>query len=146
MKRFESDDDSGYAMNLTPMIDIMFLLIIFFLATTSIIQLEQDLSIDLPKQGQRLKTKTPPAAPIVVNVRHVPGSSGKASYHVKNQPMTLSALTANLSRAKIRNPDQSVVIRGDRNVRWDHVAQVLARCGQVGITKVAATIEIRQPR
>jgi len=142
MKFFKEDEDPGFAINMTPMVDIIFLLIIFYLTTSSIIQLEQDLSIDLPKQGKQLKTKAPPARPIVVNVRFLPG--GKAGYHVENQPMTLSALTVNLSRAKIRNRDQSVVIRGDRNVRWEHVAAVMGCCGQVGITKVAATVEITQ--
>ena len=51
---------------------------------------------------------------------------------------------SNYERAKIRNRDQSVVIRGDRNVKWEHVAAVMGCCGQVGITKVAATVEITQ--
>jgi biopolymer transport protein ExbD len=142
MKPFTRETDEGYSLNITPLIDVMFLLIIFLLTTTAIIKLEQDLTIDLPKQSKKLQTQAPPARPIVVNVRHLPG--GKASYHVENEPLTLSALTLNLSRAKVRNRDQSVVIRGDRNVKWEHVAAVMGCCGQVGITKVAATLEIRQ--
>ncbi len=142
MKYTEDNDDSGIDLNMTPMVDIVFLLIIFFLTTTSIIQLEQDLTIDLPKQSEQLKAKAPPARPVIVNVRYVPG--GKAYYHVENEPMSLAALTSNLSRAKIRNKNQAVVIRGDRNVKWEHIAAVMGCCGKVGITKVSATVEITQ--
>ncbi len=144
MKPFEDSSDLGFEMNVTPMIAIVVLSNILFHTTTASIKLQQDLSIDLPKQGKRLKTKTPPAGPVVVNVRHLPG--GKASYHVENQRMSLSALTQNLSRAKVRNREQAGVSRGDRNVKWEHVAAVMGRCGQVGITKVSATVEITEHR
>jgi biopolymer transport protein ExbD len=144
MKFPKDSEQTGFEINMTPMVDIVFQLIIFFLATTAFIQLEQDLTIDLPKQSQELKVQAPPARPIVVNVRPMPG--GHAYYHVENEPMSLSALTINLSRARIRNRDQSVVIRGDRNVKWEHIAAVLSSCAQVGITKVAATVEIRESR
>ena len=140
MKFSEDIEDNGFELNMTPMVDIVFLLIIFFLTTTSIIQLEQDLTIDLPKQSEELKAKAPPARPVIVNVRYMPG--GKAYYHVENERTSLAALTANLSRAKIRNKDQAVVIRGDRNVKWEHIAAVMSCCGKVGIAKVSATVEI----
>jgi biopolymer transport protein ExbD len=75
-----------------------------------------------------------------VNVRNLPG--GKPYYHVENEPMTIPALTVNLSRARIKNADQAVVIRGDRNVKWEHIAAVMGCCAQAGITKVSATVVI----
>ena len=129
-------------INLDPMIDCVFLLIIFFLATTSFIKLEQDLSIDLPKQSREIKVKKPPARPIVVNVKYQPG--GKTSYHVESEQMSLPALTVNFSRARVRNKDQAVVIRGDRRVKWEHVAAVMSCCAQAGISKVSATVEIAE--
>ena len=142
--KFRSVEDEGSELRIMmePMIDCVFLLIIFFLVTTSFIKLEQDLSINLPIQHEKLKVKKPPPRPITVNVRYLPG--GKAYYHVDDERMTPSALTQSLSRAKIRNPEQSVVIRGDRRVKWDHVARVMACCAQAGIIKVSATVEIRE--
>ena len=136
------EDEEEMRINLDPMIDCVFLLIIFFLVTTSFIKLEQDLAINLPVQSRELRVKTPPARPIVVNVRYLPG--GKAYYHVENERMTLPALTVNLSRARVRNRDQAVVIRGDRSVKWEHVAAVMGCCAQAGVTKVSATVEIRE--
>jgi len=144
MKFLKDTDEGQFEINMTPMIDCVFQLILFFLVTSSFIRLEQDLTIDLPKQSHELKLKAPPARPIVVNVRHLPG--GQAYYHVENEPMTLASLTVNLSRAKVRNRDQSVVIRGDRNVKWEHIAAVMGCCARVGITRVAATVEIQENR
>lgn len=138
--RFIKEGYEEVRINMDPMIDCIFLLIIFFLATTAFIKLEQDLSIDLPTMSERLKVKKPPTSPIIVNVRYLPG--GRAFYHVDNERMSLTALTINLTRAKIRSKDQAVVIRGDKNVKWDHVAKVMGCCGQAGITKVSATVEV----
>ena len=138
--REEFQDDEMRIM-MEPMIDCVFLLIIFFLTTTAFIKLEQDLSINLPTMSQRIKTKVP-SRPIVVNVRYLPG--GKAYYHVDNEPITLPALTVNLSRARMRDADQPVVIRGDKKVIWDQIAAVMACCAQAGITKVSATVEVRE--
>lgn len=136
------EDEEELRINLDPMIDCVFLLIIFFLVTTSFIKLEQDLSINLPVYSRQLRVKKPPPRPIVVNVRYLPG--GKAYYHVDNERMSLPALTVNLSRARVRNKDQAVVIRGDRGVKWEHIAAVMGCCAQAGITRVAATVEIRE--
>jgi biopolymer transport protein ExbD len=141
MRFLTPEPEEPMRVDLNPMIDCVFLLIIFFLVTTSFIKLEQDLTINLPVQSRELKVKAPPARPIVVNVRFRPG--GKAFYHVENEPMSLPALTVNLSRARIHNRDQAVVIRGDRNVKWEHIAAVMSCCGQAGITKVSATVEVR---
>lgn len=140
MKFDDIQQEEDMRINLDPMIDCVFLLIIFFLATTVFIPLEQDLSIDLPKQSREIKVKKPPARPIVVNVKYQP--NGTATYHVDNDKLSLSSLTVNFSRARVRNKDQSVVIRGDRRVKWEHVAAVMTCCAQAGISKVSATVEI----
>jgi biopolymer transport protein ExbD len=144
MKFLRADADEEMKINMDPMIDCMFQLILFFLITTSFIRLEQDLSINLPIHSKELKIKTPPARPIVVCVKHLPG--GKAFYHVENERISIPALTINLSRARVRNKDQAVVIRGDRSVLWDHVAAVMRACAEAGIAKVSATVEIREER
>jgi len=141
MKFTGIEEEQPMRMNLDPMIDCIFLLIIFFLVTTSFIKLEQDLSINLPVQSKLLKTKAPPPKPLVVNVKYLPG--GEAYYNLENERMSVSALRIRLSRARVRSKDQTaVVIRGDRRVKWKHVAAVMSCCAQAGITKVAATVEI----
>jgi biopolymer transport protein ExbD len=141
--RFFREIDEDMHIDMTPMVDAIFAIILFLLVTSSMEQqMEQDISIDLPTSGRVLAAKAPPAKPIIVNVRHLP--NGKPFYHVENQEMSIPQLTMNLSRAKIRNKDQSVVIRGDRNVKWEHVARVLQCCAEAGISKISATFAVLQ--
>jgi biopolymer transport protein ExbD len=143
--RFDREAWEPVSVDMTPMVDCIFAIILFLLVVSDVVQsMEQDLSIDLPTQGRELKVKTPPPRPIVVNVRALPG--GEAFYHVENEKMSLSGLTTNLSRARVRNKEQSVVIRGDRRVKWEHVAAVMGCCAQAGITKVSATVAIKEER
>ena len=65
--RFTKEQYEEVRINMDPMIDCVFLLIIFFLATTAFIKLEQDLSINLPTMSEQLKVKKPPAAPIALS-------------------------------------------------------------------------------
>ncbi len=141
--KFDKEADEVMAIDMTPMVDAIFAIILFLLATSSMVeQMEQDLAIELPTAGHTLKVKAPPTRPIVVNVRLLP--TGRPYYHVENQQMRLPELVLNLSRAKTRNKDQSVVIRGDRNCKWEHVAAILSCCAQAGIAKVSATVEVRE--
>ena len=136
----DGDDEEKNEIRMEAMIDCVFLLLIFFLTTTALIKLEQDLSINLPTMSDELKVKEPPTRPVVVNVRKLPGNS--VQYVVDNEQITLSALTVQLSRARVRNSDQPVVIRGDRDVKWDQIAAVMASAAQAGITKISATMAV----
>ena len=138
----DGDDEEKNEIRMEAMIDCVFLLLIFFLTTTALIKLEQDLSINLPTMSEELKVKDPPTRPVVVNVRKLPGNS--VQYVVDNEQITLSALTVQLSRARVRNSDQPVIIRGDRDVKWDQIAAVMASAAQAGITKISATMAVEE--
>jgi len=143
--KFEREPYEAMHIDMTPMVDAIFAIILFLLVASSIQEaLEQDLSIALPSQGKEVKVKAPPTRPMVVNVRYLPGN--KAEYHIANEVMSVPTLTSRLSRAKVMNKEQEVVIRGDRNVKWDQIAAVMSACAQAGITKVSATVEVRDAK
>lgn len=137
---FDKEPYEPLAVDMTPMVDAIFAIILFLLVASSFVEsMESDTSIQLPTAGKTLKAKAPPARPIIVNVRHLPG--GQADYRINNASYTFARMANELSRARVANKDQAVVIRGDRNVRWDHVAQVMRACAQAGIAKVSAAFE-----
>ncbi|MEI8354319.1 MAG: biopolymer transporter ExbD, partial [Lentisphaerota bacterium] len=140
---FSHEGDHEMHVDMTPLVDAIFAIILFLLVTSSYVEsMEQDVNISLPEMSKKMSGVKPPARPIVVNVRYLPG--GNAYYHVENEKMTLSTLTVNMTRARVRNSDQSVVIRGDKDVKWDHVAAIMGCCAQAGITKVSATLEVSE--
>jgi biopolymer transport protein ExbD len=105
-------------------------------------QMEQDISIELPTCGKIIAAKAPPAPPVVVNVRALP-PLGRPVYSVGGETLSLLDLQQRLTWQRMQRKEQaSVVVRGDKNVRWEHIAVVLAFCARAGITKVSATFEI----
>ncbi len=141
--KFDREPYEAMSIDMTPMVDAIFAIILFLLVCSSFIDsLEQDLTINLPTQGKEVKSKAPPARPVIVNVRFQGGSKPPV-YHIENEVMSVPRMVTSLSRAKVKNPDQEVVIRGDRNVKWEHVAAVMSACAQAGITKVSATVEVK---
>jgi len=142
---FHREAEENLSIDMTPLVDCIFAIILFLLVASSFVDsMEMDLAIDLPTQGKELKVKAAPAKPIVVNVRNMPGNV--PDYRVENQSLNLHRLTTNLMTARHYNRDQSVIIRGDRNVKWEHIAAVMSCCADAGITKVSAAVQVDETR
>ena len=140
--KFQREDDA-LSIDMTPLVDCIFAIILFLLVASSFVEgMEQDLSITLPSTGRELKVKAAPAKPIVVNVRNLPG--GQAQYRYDNEPISLNGLKVVMSKRKEFERDPSVVIRGDENVQFKHVAKVLDCCGEAGVTKISMAVRIAE--
>ena len=123
-----ADTQSGELVSLTSLLDVMFILIIFFLATTSFQQQERDVAVSLPDAAAGDTVSAAPAV-IVINVR------ADGSYVMASREMTLKEVTAGVVEAKEKNPSQKVLIRGDRNALHGHVAAAVLACRNAGIVE-----------
>lgn len=143
---FDDDEvEEEMHIDMTPMVDAIFAIILFLLVTSSYVEsMEQDVSINLPAMSKLKTVPKPPARPIVVNVKYV--SASQVQYLVENSAMSLRTLGANFSLAKAKNKDQAVIIRGDRRVRWDHIAAVMGECARAGVVKISASMDVGQPK
>ena len=124
--REESSDDN--VINISSLLDVMFILIIFFLATATFTEEERDIQVNLP-QSAAAQSSTQAPKMIVINVRE------DGTYHVANQSMDIASLKNTLNEAVSSNPDQKVMVRGDRNALHGNVANAISVCKQVGIHK-----------
>ena len=124
--REESSDDN--VINISSLLDVMFILIIFFLATATFTEEERDIQVNLP-QSAAAQSSTQAPKMIVINVRE------DGTYHVANQTMDIASLKNTLIEAVSSNPDQKVMVRGDRNALHGNVANAISVCKQVGIHK-----------
>ena len=107
-------------INVVPYIDVMLVLLIIFMVAAPLINPGQ---IDLPQVGAKLD---PAVAPMEVRVRANGDLSvvdrSRSAAEVKVDRRALLEVVRDAQRA---NPDQAVVIAGDRNVRYEEVLQVL---------------------
>lgn len=127
--RLDDDDvDAGEVINLTPMIDVVFLLLIFFLAATTFAREEVELDLRLP-QAKSGKAGSGDQQ-LVVNVF----ADGKLT--VDGREVTLAALQQKLQAAVQRNAEQAVLVRGDEQSRFGTGLAVLDVCRLAKVKKV----------
>jgi biopolymer transport protein ExbD len=123
-------------LNLTPMIDVVIQLVIFFMVGTQFVDNERKIDIALPLVGQAAPlTETPDE--MVVNV------SKDGDISIGSKPVSAEQLRDQLKEAKNRYSAQAVVIRGDMNCIYQQVMTVVDICKQAGIEnlQVATRVE-----
>lgn len=113
-------------LNLTPMIDVVFNLIIFFMVGTRFADMERQFDINLPTVSAAQPLTRPPDE-IIVNVY----PDGRII--VGQQTLNLTELETHLREAHGRYAEQAVLVRGDGRGVYQHVMDVLAACHQAGI-------------
>jgi len=127
MKPFfeETDETDGFQM--APMIDVVFLLLIFFMCVTTFSRLESETKVSLPATvtgGAAQSARTE----IVINI----DDAGRI--FVGTDEYTVVALMGYLKKAHETDPGADVVIRGDRGARHGVVMSVLDACSRAGFT------------
>jgi biopolymer transport protein ExbD len=117
-------------IQLAPLVDVLMLLLIFFLLTWNAARNENELDVKVPK-ATSAKEKSAPMGDVVVNV--------KTDGNVVVNRRTLSApeLTELLKGLIQLNPEQPVVIRGDEAGAYKNIVSVLNICSEAGVSNVA---------
>src|SRR5436190_16348023 len=117
-------------IQLAPLVDVLLLLLIFFLVSWNAARNENELDVKVPKAAAA-KEKSAPPGDVVVNV--------KADGNVVVNRRTLSeAELSELLKGLVQlNPEQAVVIRGDEAGAYKNIVGVLNICSEAGVTNVA---------
>lgn len=117
--------DEGIGIDLTAIIDMVFLLLIFFLVATTFQQTEREMRIALPAAEA--------AGPISAALREIVINVDAAgTIVVSGRTTSHEDLRALVSEAVRLNPDQKVSVRGDRSVPYGTIAAVLDICKAAG--------------
>ncbi|MGI9244163.1 MAG: ExbD/TolR family protein [Verrucomicrobiales bacterium] len=122
-------------MQFAPMIDIVFLLLIFFIVTWSYARFETEIDISVPAAAEGKSPKRS-IGEIIVNVKKDGG------IYVEGKVNSEEELMATLSQVSREYKDQAVILRGDKETAFDHIVSVLNVCQKAGIWNVAfATVQ-----
>jgi biopolymer transport protein ExbD len=117
------------------MIDVLFLLIIFFMVATKFDELESNIDVAVPEVSQAGNDNQPPQ-PIVVVVQ----PDGRIE--LDGAPVSPDELTARLAAKRISLGEPSVIIRGDAQCAFQHIATALAACREAGVSELGITVRI----
>lgn len=117
-------------IQLAPLVDVLLLLLIFFLMTWNAARNENELDVKIPK-ATAAKEKSAPPGDVVINVK----SDGNVVVNHRN--LNTGELTALLKGLVELDADQAVVIRGDEAGAYKNIVEVLSICSQAGVSNVA---------
>ena len=117
-------------IQLAPLVDVLLLLLIFFLLTWNAARNENELDVKVPK-ASAAKEKSAPVGDVVVNVK------ADGNVVVNRRTLNTTELTDLLKSLVALNSEQAVIIRGDETGAYKNIIGVLNICTDAGITNVA---------
>jgi biopolymer transport protein ExbD len=128
--KFSSRQPEPAGMQLAPMIDIVFLLLIFFIVTWQFSRSETELNVAVPtaEEGSELNR---PKGEIIINV--LPDGTIRVEGATVDLPQLLEKLAAIAKQFK----NQPVRIRGDGNVAYQRIVEVIDTCQKAGIWNIS---------
>lgn len=121
------------ALSLTPLIDIVFLLLIFFLVATRFAEEDREMDVELPTASE--------AKPLIVQPKEIfVNIDQNGDIYVGGQEFDIPQLEEHLDDAARNNPaNQSVILRADKRCQLEVVVQVINTCNRVGVSHSLTT-------
>jgi len=113
-------------LNITPLLDLAFVLLVIFIITTT--PIVNDLDLSLPKAAKH--EKDPPRKANYISV-----DAGGKLYLNKKQ-LELADLRQTLVELRTDDPDLSIIVRGDGKTKYRQIRAVLDACQQANVVKV----------
>jgi biopolymer transport protein ExbD len=135
---FGTQDDTDEVMNeinMTPLVDVMLVLLIIFIITVPV--MKHAIDVDLPRASS-----TPQSTKAEVVVFSV---NSQGQYFLNEAALDDAALAERFRALAAKEPQPELHIRGDSNVRYERVALALAAAQQAGLRKVAFITEPKAP-
>ena len=121
------------SLSMTPLIDIVFLLLIFFLVATRFAEEDRELEVMLPTASEAKPLVVKPRE-MFINIDH------RGAYFFGNKQMDLKEMEETLQTADTNNPfGQMVIIRADKRCTWDAVVAAIDACHRAGIHDIRPT-------
>ncbi|MGA2658993.1 MAG: biopolymer transporter ExbD [Verrucomicrobiota bacterium] len=118
-------------LNITPLLDLAFVLLVIFIITTT--PVVNDLAVDLPAAARRQKDPKPKVQYVTVE------STGRM--FLNKEVVDLAALQEKVVALRIDDPDLSVVIRGSAKTKYQHIVNVMDMLQQANVGKVNLATE-----
>ena len=128
----DDDEKAISEINVTPLVDVMLVLLIIFLITIPVIT--QSVKVDLPKAAN-IPTQTKPE-----NVNIAVDADGNVFWNTALVP-TQDALLERIKAVAVMDPQPEIHVRGDKKTKYEFIGRVIVLCQRGGIQKVGFITE-----
>lgn len=127
MRRSHVSTEAGTGLNITPLIDMMFILLIFFVTTASFVK-ESGIDVNRPSAETAVRKEL---GNILVSVTR------GGEVWIEKRRVDVRAVRGNIERLRAENPEGSVVIVADRDAQVGVVVQVMDQARLAGVANVS---------
>jgi len=127
----DDNDEAMSEINMTPLVDVMLVLLIIFIITVPV--LTHSVKVDLP-QASNIPNKIKPET-ITLSVTR------DGAIHWNNDTITFSELEQRLQQQAARPQQAEIQLRGDKQVAYEHVVQVMAAVQRAGMEQLGFIIQ-----
>ena len=137
-RRNSASSGDGEIINLSSMIDVMFILIIFFLATTTFKEEEIDHMVNLPTDARNQSLTQSTDTLIKINIR----KSG--AYVIQGKQVTEEEIDTFMETELQKKPELKVLIRCDQDAKHLFLANIMSICRHVGVPRANIAVKTEQ--
>jgi len=134
LERIRGRRSGGTDINMAPLIDMIFILLIFFLVTTSFVQ-ESGVTVERPSAESAV-------APEKTNL--IIGIDEHGRVHIQNEEVDIRAVRSRMEEFSEKNPKGSVVIAADKKSTTDTLIRVLDACRLADVSNIS--VAARKPQ
>ena len=131
----DNNDDVMSEINMTPLVDVMLVLLVIFIITVPVLQ--HAVKVELPR-ATSTRDKTPPE-----NLQLAVDAQGR--FFLGKQAVAADALEEHLREQAAREPQPQLYIRGDKKVPYEHVAQAMTAAQRAGLGRIGFVTEGARP-
>ena len=143
-RKAESEADPEF--QIAPMIDILLVLLVFFMSISSTEVLQQNQAVDLPVAKEAKDAKKDTGGQVIVNVLYSL-TNDATSIEVDERIVTAQEMIPLLKAKVQKNPQVRVLMRADKNVRYEFLRSILESVGQSGVGDVTfSVVDKEQPK
>lgn len=137
-RRNSASSGDGEIINLSSMIDVMFILIIFFLVTTTFKEEEIDHMVNLPTDARNQSLTQSTDTLIKINIR----KSG--AYVIQGKQVTEEEIDTFMETELQKKPELKVLIRCDQDAKHLFLANIMSICRHVGVPRANIAVKTEQ--
>ncbi|CAN5861070.1 biopolymer transporter ExbD [soil metagenome] len=122
-------------INMTPLIDVMLVLLVIFMITAPL--MTSSLKLDLPKSDAARPTDTPQFISVALDPQ--------GALHFGDELLDLPAFTARVAEAARKNPQTEVQLRADQSVPYGKVAELIGLVQKAGLNRIGFVTQAPPP-
>ena len=129
---FKREEDN-FAMEMTPLIDVVFLLIIFFMVSTVFVDFSRRMDINLPSSKSSIIDEKPKTLEIKM--------SKDKKIFLAGKPVTVLGLEQALRKLDVKGRKQTAIIKADKLLPYGEVIQVMGLLQKAGIPDISVAVK-----